>query len=212
MSDFKALAETIIKGDIKTAVTETQKALDAGSDVRDIIDNGLIATMDEVGDRFSKGLIFVPQMLRSAKTMQECMKLLEPFFQEGDATSKGKVLIGTVKGDLHDIGKNLVSMMLEGAGFTITDLGVDVSPDSFVQKAKEVEPDIVAMSALLSTTMPSMPKTIDALKKAGIRAKVKVMIGGAPVTDKYAHEIKADSYASDAGSAVSKAKDLLGIS
>jgi 5-methyltetrahydrofolate--homocysteine methyltransferase len=212
MSDFKALAECIIKGDIKTAVTETQKALDAGSDVRDIIDNGLIATMDEVGDRFSKGLIFVPQMLRSAKTMQECMKLLEPFFQEGDATSKGKVLIGTVKGDLHDIGKNLVSMMLEGAGFTITDLGVDVSPDSFVQKAKEVEPDIVAMSALLSTTMPSMPKTIDALKKAGIRAKVKVMIGGAPVTDKYAHEIKADSYASDAGSAVSKAKDLLGIS
>ena len=212
MSDFKVLSESIIKGDIKTAVTETQKALDAGSDVRDIIDNGLIATMDEVGDRFSKGLIFVPQMLRSAKTMQECMKVLEPFFKEGDVTSKGKVLIGTVKGDLHDIGKNLVSMMMEGAGFTITDLGVDVSPDSFVQKAKEVEPDIVAMSALLSTTMPSMPKTIEALKKAGIRAKVKVMIGGAPVTEKYAHEIKADSYASDAGSAVSKAKDLLGIS
>ena len=212
MSDFKALSESIIKGDIKTAVTETQKALDAGSDVRDIIDNGLIATMDEVGDRFSKGLIFVPQMLRSAKTMQECMKVLEPFFKEGDVTSKGKVLIGTVKGDLHDIGKNLVSMMMEGAGFTITDLGVDVSPDSFVQKAKEVEPDIVAMSALLSTTMPSMPKTIEALKKAGIRAKVKVMIGGAPVTEKYAHEIKADSYASDAGSAVSRAKELLGIS
>jgi 5-methyltetrahydrofolate--homocysteine methyltransferase len=212
MSDFKALSESIIKGDIKTAVTETQKALDAGSDVRDIIDNGLIATMDEVGDRFSKGLIFVPQMLRSAKTMQECMKVLEPFFKEGDVTSKGKVLIGTVKGDLHDIGKNLVSMMMEGAGFTITDLGVDVSPDSFVQKAKEVEPDIVAMSALLSTTMPSMPKTIEALQKAGIRAKVKVMIGGAPVTEKYAHEIKADSYASDAGSAVSKAKELLGIS
>jgi len=212
MSDFKALAESIIKGDSNTAVTETQKALDAGSDVRDIIDNGLIATMDEVGDRFSKGLIFVPQMLRSAKTMQECMKVLEPFFKEGDVTSKGKVLIGTVKGDLHDIGKNLVSMMMEGAGFTITDLGVDVSPDIFVQKAKEVEPDIVAMSALLSTTMPSMPKTIEALNKAGIRAKVKVMIGGAPVTEKYAHEIKADSYASDAGSAVSKAKELLGIS
>jgi len=212
MSDFKALTESVIKGDIKTAVAETQKALDAGSDVRDIIDNGLIATMDEVGDRFSKGLIFVPQMLRSAKTMQECMKLLEPFFQEGDATSKGKVLIGTVKGDLHDIGKNLVSMMLEGAGFTITDLGVDVHPERFVQKAQEVEPDIVAMSALLSTTMPSMPQTIEALQKAGIRGKVKVMIGGAPVTEKYAHEIKADSYASDAGSAVSKAKKLLGIS
>ena len=212
MGDYKALMESVIKGDMKTATAETQSSLDAGDSARSILDNGLITAMDEVGERYSKGLIFVPQMLRSAKTMQECMKVLEPFFKEGDVTSKGKVLIGTVKGDLHDIGKNLVSMMMEGAGFTITDLGVDVSPDSFVQKAKEVEPDIVAMSALLSTTMPSMPKTIDALKKAGIRAKVKIMIGGAPVTDKYAHEIKADSYASDAGSAVSKAKDLLGIS
>ncbi|HUU63426.1 MAG TPA: corrinoid protein [Dehalococcoidia bacterium] len=212
MGEYKTLMESIIKGDMKAAAAETQSSLDAGDSARSILDNGLITAMDEVGERYSKGLIFVPQMLRSAKTMQECMKVLQPFFKEGDVISKGKVLIGTVKGDLHDIGKNLVSMMLEGAGFTITDLGVDVSPDSFVQKAKEVEPDIVAMSALLSTTMPSMPKTIDALKKAGIRAKVKIMIGGAPVTDKYAHEIKADSYASDAGSAVSKAKDLLGIS
>ena len=212
MGEYKALMESVIKGDMKAAPAETQKSLDAGDSARSILDNGLIIAMDEVGERYSKGLIFVPQMLRSAKTMQECMKVLQPFFKEGDVTSKGKVLIGTVKGDLHDIGKNLVSMMMEGAGFTITDLGVDVSPDSFVQKAKEVEPDIVAMSALLSTTMPSMPKTIDALKKAGIRAKVKIMIGGAPVTDKYAYEIKADSYASDAGSAVSKAKDLLGIS
>jgi len=212
MSEFKALAESVIKGDIKAAVVETQIALDAGSSVRDILDKGLIAAMDEVGERFSKGLIFVPQMLRSAKTMQECMKLLEPFFEEGDVTPKGKVLIGTVKGDLHDIGKNLVAMMMEGAGFTIADLGVDVSPERFVQKAQEIEPDIVAMSALLSTTMPAMPQTIEALRKAGIRDKVKVMIGGAPVTEKYAHEIKADSYASDAGSAVSKAKQLLGIS
>jgi len=212
MSDFKALSEAVIKGDIKTAIAETQSALDAGSNVRDIIDKGLIATMDEVGERFTKGLIFVPQMLRSARTMQECMKLLAPFFKEGDVTSKGKVLIGTVKGDLHDIGKNLVSMMMEGAGFAITDLGVDVPPEKFVQKAQEVEPDIVAMSALLSTTMPAMPQTIEALQKAGIRDKVKVMIGGAPVTERYAQEIKADSYASDAGSAVSKAKELLGIS
>jgi len=212
MSDFKALTEAVIKGDVKMAVAETQSALDAGSNVQDIIDKGLIATMDEVGERFSKGLIFVPQMLRSAKTMQGCMKLLEPLFQEGNVTSKGKVLIGTVKGDLHDIGKNLVSMMMEGAGFTITDLGVGVPPEKFVQKAQEVEPDIVAMSALLSTTMPAMSQTIEALQEAGIRDKVKVMIGGAPVTDKYAHEIKADSYASDAGSAVSKAKKLLGIS
>jgi 5-methyltetrahydrofolate--homocysteine methyltransferase len=212
MSDFKVLTESVIKADIKTAVAETQRALDAGSRVQDIVDKGLIAAMDEVGDRFSKGLIFVPQMLRSAKTMKECMKLLEPLFQEGDVTSKGKVLIGTVKGDLHDIGKNLVAMMMEGAGFTITDLGVDVSPEKFVQKAQEVEPDIVGMSALLSTTMPSMPQTIEALEKAGMRDKVKVMIGGAPVTEKYAREIKADSYASDAGSAVTRAKELLGIS
>ena len=211
MSEFKALSESVIKGDVKTAVAETQSALDAGSSAQDILDKGLIATMDEVGERFSKGLIFVPQMLRSAKTMQECVKLLKPFFQEGDITSKGKVLIGTVKGDLHDIGKNLVSMMLEGAGFTITDLGVNVAPEKFVEKAKEVEPDIVAMSALLSTTMPAMPQTIEALQKADLRDKVKVMIGGAPVTEKYAQKITADSYASDAGSAVSKAKKLLGV-
>jgi 5-methyltetrahydrofolate--homocysteine methyltransferase len=211
MSSFKALTEAVVKGDIKAAVAETQSALDARNNVRDILDKGLIAAMDEVGERFSKGLIFVPQMLRSAKVMQECMKLLEPFFQEGDITSKGKVLIGTVKGDLHDIGKNLVSMMMEGAGFSITDLGVDVSPEKFAQKAQEIAPDIVAMSALLSTTMPAMPRTIEALQQAGIRDKVKVMIGGAPVTQRYALEIKADSYAPDAGSAVVEAKKLLGI-
>lgn len=212
MSDFKALNESVIKGDTKTAVAETQNALDAGSNPKDILDKGLIIAMDKVGENFSKGLIFVPQMLRSAKVMNECMNLLEPLFKEGDFTSKGKVLIGTVKGDLHDIGKNLVSMMLGGAGFTITDLGVDVPPEKFVQKAQEIEPDIVALSALLSTTMPAMPDTIEALQKAGIRDKVKIMIGGAPVTDQYAQEIKADSYASDAGSAVSKAKELLGVS
>ncbi|MGB2799922.1 MAG: corrinoid protein [Dehalococcoidia bacterium] len=212
MSDFKALNESVIKGDTKTAVAETQSALDAGSNPKDILDKGLIIAMDKVGENYSKGLIFVPQMLRSAKVMNECMNLLEPLFKEGDVTSKGKVLIGTVKGDLHDIGKNLVSMMLGGAGFTITDLGVDVPPEKFVQKAQEIEPDIVALSALLSTTMPAMPDTIEALQKAGIRDKVKIMIGGAPVTDQYAQEIKADSYASDAGSAVSKAKELLGVS
>ena len=212
MSQFKQLAEAVTKGDINKAVTETQKAIDAGSNVQNIIDEGLIAAMDEVGDRFSKGIIFVPQMLRSAKTMQECMKLLEPLLKEGEASTKGKVVIGTVKGDLHDIGKNLVSMMMEGAGFTVTDLGVDVPPEKFVQKVQEVEPHILGMSALLSTTMPAMPQTIEALKKAGMRDKVKVMIGGAPVTAKYAQEIKADSYAPDAGSAVTEAKKLLGIS
>ncbi|MFC1874343.1 B12-binding domain-containing protein [Chloroflexota bacterium] len=212
MSYFDALTGAVIKGDVKSALAETQSALDAGTNPQDILDKGLIAAMDEVGEKFSKGLMFVPQMLRSAKVMQECMKLLQPLFKEGGITSKGKVLIGTVKGDLHDIGKNIVSMMMEGAGFTITDLGVDVSPEIFVQKSQELEPDIVALSALLSTTMPAMPQTIEALQKAGLREKVKVMIGGAPVTEKYAQEIKADSYASDAGSAVSKAKKLLGVS
>lgn len=212
MSDFTELVDAVIKGDIKAAMAETQNALDAGSHAQDILNKGLITAMDEVGKRFSKGLVFVPQMLRSAKTMKECMTLLEPLFKEGDITSKGKILIGTVKGDLHDIGKNLVSMMMEGAGFTIIDLGVDISPEKFVQKAQEIEPDIVAMSALLSTTMPSMHQTIEALEKAGIRHRVKVMIGGAPVTEQYAKEIKADSYASDAGSAISKAEGLLGVS
>jgi 5-methyltetrahydrofolate--homocysteine methyltransferase len=212
MSDFKALSEAVIKGDISAATTETQRAIDAGGAVQGIIDDGLIGAMDVVGERFSKGIIFVPQMLRSAKTMQECMKLLNPLLQEADISTKGKVLIGTVKGDLHDIGKNLVSMMMEGAGFTITDLGVDVAPEKFVQKAQEIEPDIIALSALLSTTMPAMPQTIQALQKAGIRDKVKVMIGGAPVTENYAREIQADSYASDAGSAVIKAKKLLSVS
>jgi 5-methyltetrahydrofolate--homocysteine methyltransferase len=211
MTEFKALSEAVIKGDVKTAVAETQSYLDAGIKSQDILDNGLIAAMNEVGDRFSKGILFVPQMLRSAKVMQECTKLMEPFFQEGDVTSKGKVLIGTVKGDLHDIGKNLVSMMLEGAGFIITDLGIDVSPEKFVEKTKEIKPDIVALSALLSTTMPAMPQTIEALEKAGLRNQVKIMIGGAPVTDMYSREIKADAYGSDAGAAVAKAKMLLGI-
>ncbi len=211
MSDFEVLAQAVHKGDFATAVAETQKALDGGITIQDILDNGLIATMDEVGENFSKGTVFVPQMLRSAKTMQKCMELIQPFFKEAEVVSKGKVLIGTVKGDLHDIGKNLVAMMMEGAGFTMIDLGVDVSPDKFVQKIQEVEPDLVAMSALLSTTMPSMPLTVEAIQQAGVRDKVKIIIGGAPVTQKYADEIKADAYASDAGSAVSKAKELLGV-
>jgi len=212
MEDYRALSEAVNKGDVKAALAEAQQALDAGSNAEDILNRGLIAAMNEVGDKFSKGLLFVPQMLRSAKTMQECTKLLQPFFQEGDVTTKGKVMIGTVKGDLHDIGKNLVAMMLEGSGFTVVDLGVDVSPEKFVEKTSEIKPDIVALSALLSTTMPAMAQTIEALQKSGLREKVKVMIGGAPVTEKYAQQIKADSYASDAGSAVNKAKALLGVS
>ena len=212
MGNFTALNEAVIKGDVQTAVAETQKALDASQEVRGIIDNGLIAAMDEVGERFSKGQLFVPQMLRSAKTMQACMSLLKPHLQEGETTTKGIVVIGTVKGDLHDIGKNLVSMMLEGAGFEIEDLGVDVAPEKFARKVREVNADILGMSALLSITMPAMAETVKVLRNSGIRDTLKVMIGGAPVTEKYAQEIQADSYAPDAASAVVEAKKLLGIS
>jgi 5-methyltetrahydrofolate--homocysteine methyltransferase len=212
MSDLQTLKEAIIKGNIDGSMTETQAVLDAGKNVQDILDNGLIAAMDEVGEKFAKGQLFVPQMLRSAKAMQECMTLLEPLFQESDITPKGNVVIGTVQRDLHDIGKNLVAMMMGGAGFKITDLGVDVAPDQFVQKVIEVKANIVAMSALLSTTMPGMPETIAALETAGVRENVKILIGGAPVTADFADEIKADAYAPDAGSAVMEAKKLLGIS
>jgi len=209
MNPFEVLTEAVIKGDTQKAVAETRRVLDSSRDVKKILDEGLFAAMDEVGKRYSKGQMFVPEMLQSARAMQECMEVLRPLFQKGDLSPKGKVIIGTVKQDIHNIGKNLVIMMMEGGGFAVTDLGVDVSPKKFVQKAQELEVDIVAMSALLSTTMVAMQETIEALKEAGIRDKVKVMIGGAPVTEQYAHQIGADSYAPDAGSAVIEAKRLL---
>lgn len=212
MTTIETLRQYINKGSIEGAVNQTQKAIDDGLQVKKILNDGLIAAMDEVGEKFSNGALFVPQMLRSAKAMQECMELIKPFFREGDLIPKGKILIGTVHRDLHDIGKNLVAMMLEGAGFAITDLGVDVPAEQFVKKAQEIEPDIVAMSALLSTTMPSMRETIEALQRSQIRNTVKVMIGGAPVTSQFAKDIKADVYAPDAGSAVIEAKKLVGIS
>ena len=208
---YQTLLDAVIKGDINTATSETRKYVDAGQNAQDILDQGLIEAMNIVGDKFSKGAIFVPQMLRSAKTMQECVEALKPHFQENAMTTKGKIVIGTVKGDLHDIGKNLVGMMLEGAGFSIIDLGVDVAPEVFADKIKEAKADILGMSALLSTTMPSMIQTIKALVDAGQRDDVKVMIGGAPVTRKYAEDIGADAYAPDAGAAVIETKKLLNI-
>lgn len=211
MDGFKALGLAVVSGDISAAVGETRRLVDAGVAVQSILDLGLITAMDQVGENFSTGQIFIPQMLRSAKTMQECMKILEPYFKGTDVTSKGKVLIGTVQGDLHDIGKNLVSVMLEGAGFSVTDLGVDVTPAKFVETVRSLGPDIVAMSALLSTTMPSMSRTIAALEEAGLRHTVKVLVGGAPVTEKFAAEITADAFAADAGAAVVKAKEMLSV-
>jgi 5-methyltetrahydrofolate--homocysteine methyltransferase len=208
---FEAINEAVIKGAMDEAKKETQKLMEAGEDPQTILNQGLIAAMDVVGDRFAQGKMFVPQMLRSAKTMQQCVDLLKPHFAEGQMATKGKVIMGTVKGDLHDIGKNLVAMIMEGAGFTILDLGVSVNPETFVEKVQAEHPDILGLSALLSTTMPAMKATIKALAEAGIRDSVKVMIGGAPVTAKFAEEIGADSYAPDAATAVVEAKKLLNI-
>jgi 5-methyltetrahydrofolate--homocysteine methyltransferase len=210
MTDLDALRAKVLKGDATAAVAATQGLLDVGGEVAEIVDQGLIAAMDEVGQRYSQGLFFVPQMLRSAKAMQACMSRLQPLLKGDEVASRGRVVIGTVKGDLHDIGKNLVAMMMEGAGFSVSDLGVDVPPDRFVAMSREVQADIVAMSALLSTTMPAMPDTVRALQAAGIRDRVKVMVGGAPVTQAFADKIGADAYAPEAGSAVQRARELLG--
>ena len=209
--EYEALANAVIKGDVAKAKAETQNAFDSGHDPQNILDDGLITAMDVVGDKFARGAMFVPQMLRSAKTMQECVELLKPHFQDGVVTSKGKIILGTVKGDLHDIGKNLVAMMLEGAGFEIVDLGVDVSPQAFVDAVAKEDAQIVGMSALLSTTMPSMTDTVKALTAAGKRKGIHIMVGGAPVTAEFADQIGADCYAPDAGTAVAEAKRLLNV-
>jgi 5-methyltetrahydrofolate--homocysteine methyltransferase len=203
------LRKSVIEGNAKSAEAQVQQALDEGLGADVILNTALIPAMSEVGQKFEDGEYFVPEMLISARAMQAGLKLLKPLLAASGAEPIGTVAIGTVKGDLHDIGKSLVAMMLEGAGFEIMDMGVDVSPEKFVQAAKDGA-NIVAMSALLTTTMPNMQNTIKALSEAGLRDKVKVMIGGAPVTDAYAHQIGADGYSTDASSAVRKAKELLG--
>jgi 5-methyltetrahydrofolate--homocysteine methyltransferase len=203
------LRQSIIDGNAKSAEAQVQQALNEGLGADVILNTALIPAMGEVGQKFEDGEYFVPEMLISARAMQAGLKLLKPLLAASGAEPIGTVAIGTVKGDLHDIGKSLVAMMLEGAGFEIMDMGVDVSPEKFVQAAKDGA-NIVAMSALLTTTMPNMQNTIKALTEAGLRDQVKVMIGGAPVTDAYAHQIGADGYSTDASSAVRKAKELLG--
>jgi 5-methyltetrahydrofolate--homocysteine methyltransferase len=203
------LRQSVIEGNAKSAEAQVQQALDEGLGADVILNTALIPAMAEVGQKFEDGEYFVPEMLISARAMQAGLKLLKPLLAASGAEPIGTVAIGTVKGDLHDIGKSLVAMMLEGAGFEIMDMGVDVAPEKFVQAAKDGA-NIVAMSALLTTTMPNMQNTIKALTDAGLRGKVKVMIGGAPVTDAYANQIGADGYSTDASSAVRKAKELLG--
>jgi 5-methyltetrahydrofolate--homocysteine methyltransferase len=207
--ETQELFDAILAGNADLAKEKVQANLDLNLDPSQILNQGMIAAMAEVGERFEKGDYFVPEMLIAARAMQQGLTILKPHLQQSDIVSEGKVVIGTVKGDLHDIGKNLVSMMLEGAGFEMVDLGTDVSADKFLESVKEADADVVAMSALLTTTMPGMKTVIDTLKEAGLRDKVKVIIGGAPVTESYAQEIGADGYASDASRAVKVTKALL---
>ena len=199
----------MLEGDFEGVKSNVQTALDANLDPTNILNDGMIAAMREVGNRFEAGDYYVPEMLIAARAMQSGMAILKPHLLQADRKSSGKVLIGTVKGDLHDIGKNLVALMLEGAGFEITDLGVDVPIEDFVRVAQEQKPDIVAMSALLTTTMPMMKQTINAFETAGLRDKVKFIVGGAPVTETYAKQIGADGFSSDASRAVNVAKSLV---
>jgi len=205
----KKIYNGVLEGQHKQVVVDVQAALDAGINPVTVLNEGMIAAMAEVGRLFEVGEYYVPEMLISARAMQSGLAILKPLLKEADVKPAGKVIIGTVKGDLHDIGKNLVAMMLEGAGFEIKDMGTDVSPEKFVEEVKGGGVDVVALSALLTTTMPNMKTTIDALKAAGLRDKVKVMIGGAPVTDSYAQQIGADGYSPDASRAVNLAKSLV---
>ena len=189
--------------------TATQKALDEGMSAQEILSDGLIGGMDEVGKDFKAGDLFIPEVLMSAKAMHAGMAVLRPLLAESGALSLVKIVIGTIAGDLHDIGKNLVGMMLEGAGFEIIDLGTDVSPEKFVEAVRAEGADLVGMSALLTTTMPSMKATLEALTEAGLRDSVKVIVGGAPVTASFAEGIGADAYAPDAASAVDTARSLM---
>jgi 5-methyltetrahydrofolate--homocysteine methyltransferase len=203
---LQEIATAVIEGNVDEIVDLTEDALDDGLSAQEILDSGLMAGMDHVGVEFKAGNMFVPEVLRSAKTMQNSMDILKPLLADAGVKMVGKVILGTVKGDLHDIGKNLVGMMCEGAGFEVKDLGKDIAPEAFVQAVKEFEPDIVGMSALLTTTMRSMEQAIKALEEAGVRDKVKVMIGGAPVTQSFADQIGADGYASNAAAAADLAK------
>ena len=205
---LKGIYDAILEGERENTKKQVQAALEQGVEARTILDK-MIEAMGEVGRLFEEGEYFVPEMLISARSMQEGLGVLKPHLAEADVKAVGKVVAGTVKGDLHDIGKNLVVMMLEGGGFEVVDLGCDVSPEQFVQAVKETGAQIVAMSALLTTTMPNMKVTIDALKEAWLRDKVKVMVGGAPLNAQYAEQIGADGYSPDAPGAVRLAKSLL---
>ena len=209
MSDLRRISEVLVAMNEKKVKELVREALDKGVLAKEILNEGLIPGMDIVGEKMESGDMFIPEVLMSAKAMSAAVEILKPLLGDEGITAAGKVVIGTVKGDLHDIGKNLVVMMLESAGFEVHNLGVDIGPEDFVKAIKEKEPNLLALSALLTTTMSVMKQTIDAVTESGLRERVKVMIGGAPVTQKFADEIGADGYAPDAGSANKLAKALL---
>ncbi|MCS6860874.1 MAG: corrinoid protein [Abditibacteriales bacterium] len=210
MPDWNALAQAIIEGQRDKAVALTQAALREGCTAKEVLDNGLVPGMSVVGEKFKANEFYIPEVLLAARAMKSAMEILRPLLAASNVEPRGRAIAGTVRGDLHDIGKNLVVMMLEGAGFQVTDLGVDCSPDKFVEAAQQHRAKLVCLSALLTTTMPAMKDTIEAFKNAGLRDAVKIMVGGAPLTQQYADSIGADGYAPDAASAVDKAKELLG--
>jgi len=208
MADMNVLSEAVINGDQAQALEITKTAISEGMSPEAILNEGLIAGMNIIGERFKNNEVYIPEVLIAARAMKSALEVLEPKLIEAGVEPIGKAVVGTVQGDLHDIGKNLVVMMLKGAGFDVVDLGVDVSDQTFVQKAKEADAKVIGMSALITTTMPSMERTVKAVKAAGLA--VKTMIGGAPVTQAYADKIGADGFAPDAASAVDLAKSLIG--
>lgn len=211
MGNLCELSQAVIIGNRDKAVELTKKALEEGTAPSAIINDGLVPGMAVVGEKFKCNEYYIPNVLIAARAMQASMGIVKPLLAEGELQYKGKAVVGTVKGDLHDIGKNLVAMMMEGAGFQVKDLGVDVSPDKFVAEAEALGADLIMLSALLTTTMVGMKDVVSSLQSKGLHGKIKVMIGGAPITQRYADEIGADGYAPDAGSAVDKASELLGL-
>ena len=205
---MEEIYEAVVEGKVEEVAANVQRALDSGVQVDDILNNSLISAMDLVGRRFGEGEIFIPQVLWAAKAMQAGVDILRPHFAQDVRLEKGKIIIGTAKGDIHDIGKNLVAMMLEGAGFKVFDLGVDVAPETFVEKAEAENGDVIALSALLTTTMQSMAEVVQRIRERNL--PYKVIIGGAPVDEAFREEIRADAYGADAMDAVKKVRELLG--
>ena len=209
MADLQQIAENLIQGNAPKVKELVQKAVDEGENPQKILNEALLAGMSVVGDKFKKNEFYIPEVLIAARAMKQGMQILKPLLTKENIKGVGTVVIGTVRGDLHDIGKNLVGMMLEGAGFEVIDAGIDVAPDLFIKTAKEKNAKIIGLSALLTTTMPAMKEVVTSLNGSSLKGKIKVMVGGAPVTKDYADEIGADGYAPDAASAADLAKKLL---